>query len=122
MYGRYGGRDDLNLFLIVVALILSLFAPYTSIWVMLVSDLFMFLALFRVFSRNIVKRTEENRTFREKTAGIRRFFRMVKLNLSDKSHHYVMCPRCHTILRVPKGHGKVEITCRQCGKVFKARS
>ena len=36
----------------------------------------------------------------------------------DKDHRYFKCPNCGQQLRVPKGKGKLNITCRNCGVSF----
>ena len=32
------------------------------------------------------------------------------------------CPGCSQLLRVPKGNGRIEITCPRCGNVFDGKS
>ena len=123
MQGRYLGADTLNRFLIIAALIVDLIGSIARIpWLVLISEIMILYALFRCLSKNIVKRTNENRWFREKTMILRRFFKMLGLNVKDHKNKYMLCPKCHTILRVPRGHGKVEITCRSCGNTFKTKS
>ena len=31
-----------------------------------------------------------------------------------KTHKYFKCKSCKTVLRVPKGRGKIEVTCPKC--------
>lgn len=69
-------------------------------------------AYYRVFSRNITKRRAENIAF----IG---FFTRKKLRFQQrKTHKFYSCPKCKAMLRVPKGRGKIEITCKQCGTQF----
>ncbi|MCR5205137.1 MAG: hypothetical protein K6E47_08760 [Lachnospiraceae bacterium] len=53
-------------------------------------------------------------------------FRNKELNNDTKydkvTYRVFKCPECGQLLRVPKGSGRVEITCRRCGKVFEAKS
>ena len=73
----------------------------------LLSYVLMFWALFRVFSRNTYARYEENRKFL-------RFFDQLK----DRTHRYFSCPKCRQTVRVPRGKGKIAITCPRCKERF----
>ena len=35
-----------------------------------------------------------------------------------KTHKFYRCPKCKTWLRVPKGRGKITITCVKCANKF----
>ncbi len=111
MKGRYGS-DKLNTAILVVGLVtslLQLFMPtYGLKWAcMLISYGFLFWAMFRMFSRNVYKRYEENR----------KYLRFLD-KLKDKEHRYFDCPRCRQSVRVPKGKGKIAITCPKCKEKF----
>lgn len=98
MRGRYGGNDTLNKFLFGV---------------------FLFFLLVAIFSKNIARRQAENAKFLELTAPIRGFFGKKS---SDKTHRIFQCPQCGQKVRVPKGKGKIEITCPNCRNHFIKRS
>lgn len=111
MEGRYG-TDKLNMAILLTGLACSLLSSLlpgavAKLTFTTVSYAFMFLAIFRTFSRNIYKRYEENRKFLL-------FFQKLK----DKDHRYYNCPRCHQQVRVPKGRGKISITCPKCREKF----
>ena len=111
MAGRYG-TDKLGMTLLVASLVLSLISAFlgTSILnliVSLLSYLLMFWAIFRMFSRNTYARYEENRKFL-------RFFDQLK----DRQHRYFDCPKCRQTVRVPRGKGKIAITCPKCHEKF----
>lgn len=111
MQGRYGS-DKLNTTILIVALVISLlqlFMPnYGLRWaLMLISYGFLGWAIFRMLSRNTYKRYEENR----------KYLRFLD-RLKDKDHRYFDCPRCHQAVRVPKGKGKISITCPKCKEKF----
>lgn len=123
MQGRYGGNDTLNKWLFGFFFILLLFSAIFQ------SRLLNYLALavlvyyfFRVFSRNISHRSAENQKFLELTAPIQRFFRGKHHASKDKTHCIFHCPKCHQMVRVPKGHGKICITCPKCSTEFVKRS
>lgn len=111
MQGRYG-NDKLNTTVLLIALgasLLQLFMP--GIWLkwtfMVISYGFLAVAIFRMLSRNVYKRYEENR----------RFLRFLDRR-KDKEHRYFDCPRCRQAVRVPKGKGKISITCPKCKEKF----
>ena len=65
--------------------------------------------LFRVFSKNREKRLKENHVFMS-------YVELVKMNFEQrKTHRIFMCKVCGKKVRVPKGKGKIEITCPSCG-------
>ena len=111
MTGRYG-TDKLGLTLLVSALVMSLlgtFIPVAAVKLVLSLGYYalMFWALFRMFSRNTYARYEENRKFL-------RFFDQIK----DRDHRYFVCPKCRQTVRVPRGKGKIAITCPKCRERF----
>jgi len=111
MTGRYG-TDRLNMVILTVGLVASLlsvifrFEPVNLI-LFLVSYGMMFWAIFRCLSRNTYKRYQENRKFLQ-LAG----------RLKDREHRYFDCPKCRQMVRVPRGKGKISITCPRCREKF----
>lgn len=122
MYGRYG-TDPLNLFLLVLYLLsyflfaVTRFAPLS--WVSLV---LIFICLFRLFSRNIPRRRAENAKFLQLTGPVTRWLRLRRTIHRDKEHRYFKCPNCGQQLRVPRGKGRITVTCRGCGATFQEKS
>ena len=111
MAGRYG-TDKLGLATLCTALVLSLlgsFIPLAPVKLVLTLAYYglMFWTLFRMFSRNTYARYEENRKFL-------RFFDQLK----DRDHRYFCCPKCRQTVRVPRGKGKIAITCPRCKERF----
>ena len=111
MDGRYG-TDKLNMAILCTGLAFSLLASFipgaaVKLACTTVAYILMFIAIFRSLTRNIYKRYEENRKFLL-------FFQKLK----DKDHRYYNCPRCHQQVRVPKGKGKISITCPKCREKF----
>ena len=125
MQGRYG-NDQLNMFLIicgcVLTLILSLFVPGRFYYLRSIGTVFYIIALFRSFSKNCDKRRSENAKFMELSKPWRVFIMKKIGQLQDKDHRYYNCPQCHRTLRVPKGRGKINISCPHCGKQFKKKT
>ena len=77
------------------------------------------LGYFRMFSRNVQKRYQENCTYYRYANKIRDFFKKQKSYLQQsKTHHIYKCPKCKQKIRIPRGKGRVAITCRRCGTEF----
>ena len=121
MIGRYG-MDELGRFLNAVSLVLlivSLFVPLLSPLVLAL----LVLIFFRMFSRNRLKRTQENGAYLRLRHKLKTWFAArVQRMKESKTHRYYRCPSCRQSLRVPKGKGKIAITCPKCRKVFEKRT
>ena len=77
--------------------------------------------LFRIFSKNLPKRREENQRFlnwfwkaKSNAAG-------AKARRADKDHKYFTC-KCGAVCRVPVGKGKIVITWPKCGQKINAKT
>ncbi len=123
MQGRYGGNDTLNKWL------LGAFLLFLVLSLLLGSEICNLLAIaaliysyFRIFSRNISRRTAENQKFYEWTQPIRNIFSRKSNTSHDAAHRIFQCPNCGQKVRVPKGRGKIQITCPKCRHEFQKRS
>ncbi len=118
MQGRYG-NDRFNQFLMgaaMVFLIISIFGP--NIFYLLALGLMVY-AYYRMFSRKVYSRSAENQWYLKKESQVRSFFLGKKKEFAQrKTHRIFKCPNCKQKIRVPRGHGRVEITCRKCGNRF----
>lgn len=122
MDGRYG-NDQLNWFLIALYLVLYLLFALSGVAILYwLSLALVFLSLFRLFSRNVSRRREENARFMRRADPVIRWFRLQRTIRRDKEHRYFKCPNCGQQLRVPRGKGKITVTCRGCGASFQERS
>ncbi len=123
MRGRYG-LDQLNIFIagfIVFLMLLNLFLknPIVSV---LGFTLIVYL-YFRMFSRNITKRSDENTLYLKKTWKIRMRLRKEKGYMKlRKTHHIYHCPSCRQKIKIPRGRGKISIKCPKCSKQFIRKS
>jgi len=119
MIGRYG-PDQLYFFLFVLSLILTLLSRILH-WnpLYFAALALLILAILRMFSRNIPRRRAENDRFLRYWGPVKRWFRRRITRLKDsRTHRFFRCPSCKNTLRVPKGKGKVQITCPKCGQRF----
>lgn len=112
MMGRYGQMDKLNSLLLwtgVIIVLVSMFFPagVVTLILPLVSYGLLGVSLWRMLSRNVYKRARENR----------RYISFLE-RLKDREHRYYSCPACKQDVRVPKGKGKISITCPKCREKF----
>ncbi|MGN0390068.1 MAG: hypothetical protein ACI4L2_04570 [Wujia sp.] len=123
MQGRYG-LDAFSNFLMWTACILLFvnLMVHNRIISLLGFALFIY-AYVRVFSKNTIRRSEENTWFLNKTYSIRMRARKSREHMRiRKTHHIYRCPECRQKIRIPKGKGKIEITCPKCRCSFVKRS
>lgn len=128
MFGR-NGMDQLNVFMIIVALVLQ-FAQYpTATYSQLLGNLvygasmaLWVLVIFRCYSKNLHKRRSENQAVMGWWWNVRRKYKDAQVRRKDKDHKYFTCPQCKTICRVPVGKGKVVITCPKCKHKISAKT
>ena len=119
MIGRYG-NDQLNQVLMVAALACSIGSALSG-WGILyaASWALMGLGIFRMFSRNIYKRRSEAYAWLSLKQRAQTQFSGFRGRLQDsKTHRRYRCPQCRQELRVPKGKGKISITCPKCRMQF----
>ena len=123
MVGR-NGVDDLARFeslFVLVVLILSIFTR--SGLLDLIAIAFIVHMYFRVFSRNVSKRYEENQKFLNfRYDWTVKWNRKKKHFEQRKMYKFYKCPMCRQEVRVPRGHGKICITCPKCREEFIRRS
>ncbi len=133
MEGRYGA-DELNRFLTLCGWVLLLIGfvlsgidskvaliigsvLVTLSWALLIYS------LFRTFSKRTQERASENYKYfvcKNKVLG---WFRRLKARWQDrKTHRYFRCPQCKATVRVPRGKGKIRITCPKCKHQFVKKS
>lgn len=120
MQGRYGS-DALTLFLMCVGIglnIVSMFVPFLSFLALAV---FAF-AVWRMLSRNIYARQKENAAYLRGWQCVKNFFSGFRPRADAKTHRHYKCPECRQEVRVPRGKGKILITCPRCGKKFEKKT
>lgn len=115
MYGR-NGVDQFSNFLIKISFIFIIIPIFVRGYVGLIFNLLFWIiiiyAYFRILSKNIYKRQSENTWFINKINYLKTRF------TQRKQYKFYNCPKCKTHLRIPRGVGKVTITCKKCGYEF----
>lgn len=111
MVGRYG-TDRLNMVILCAGLVASLLSVIITVqpinlifWAL--SYGLMIWAIARSLSRNTYRRYQENRKFLQ-----------ILDRLKDREHRYFDCPKCRQRVRVPRGKGKISISCPRCREKF----
>lgn len=131
-YGRYGA-DNLYNFLFVLEIILLVIGAIfnllgrVAIGFMIASMILYPLAMlvlvycmFRFFSRNIAKRQKENQRY------LRIKYKLlhpVKSRRNNRpydtvTHVFRSCPKCNSVLRLPRERGKHTVKCPRCSERF----
>lgn len=126
MMGR-NGADALNRFLsvvLLVILIVDLFVRgYFASVLWSISIVLLIYIYFRMFSRNIYRRQQENGAYLRLRYRVTSSVRgMVDRWHQRKDFRFFKCPACRTRLRVPRGKGKINIVCRKCGTSFQRKT
>lgn len=127
MYGRYG-QDEFSRFLMIAALVLFVLAlifngGYVGTLFYAVAVAALVYDMVRIMSRNLYKRQQENEWYLKKRKAVTGWFRSLKDRWQQrKEYRFYRCPSCHTLLRVPRGKGKILMTCRKCGRRFERKT
>ena len=144
------GLDELSRTMLITALVLSLIGMIVSrsigwlrIVMSLLSGALLVLIVLRMMSKDFNKRYQENmkyltyetavkdwfrRTFRTKYTGAKTTTTRAKRAHKNpswsemKQFKYLICPQCAQRLRVPRGKGRIRVTCTNCGNVFETHS
>ena len=123
MQGRYG-TDTLSKFLLICGLVVVLFSSFSSsdtvrmIWYVVGWALIIY-CYYRMFSRNMSKRSAENQWYLKKEMKVRSWWqRRKQLFAGRRDYKIFKCPKCGQKLRVPRHKGKIAIHCRKCGEEF----
>lgn len=123
MYGRYGADDLSKVYLgaALACLIIYVFIRFSPIY--FAGILLMGYSLYRSFSKNTAKMSAQNQKYLSW-----RYQRVVKWNnekkhwAQRKEYRFYKCPDCRQKVRVPRGRGKIAITCPKCRTEFIKKS
>lgn len=122
MQGRYG-IDQLNSFLMIVCVICFIVNMFIgSIILTFIAYGTWLFVIFRMFSKNIYARNRENDKYLNFFSPLSRWLKLKLMSKQDPSNKYFSCPKCKQMVRVPKGHGTVVVTCPNCQNKFEKRT
>lgn len=127
MYGR-NGVDQFSRFLTYFACVLALLRLIIGTGA--VSNILFYAALvmliyanFRIYSKNLSKRRAENaKYFQYRMKVVNGFKNWRERRAQSKDYCFFRCPSCKAMLRVPRGKGKIRVTCRKCGNAFERKT
>ena len=126
MIGR-NGNDELNRFLLAADMVLILLSVVFSKGIGRILSpvvlILLGLTYYRMLSRDLMRRSDENMKYLHMKDRILAAFRIRKEQWTQrKDFKFFVCPACKATLRVPKGRGKIKIVCRKCGNSFTGKS
>jgi hypothetical protein len=123
MRGRYG-QDELSRVLTISALALYIVSVLTK-WIVLssLSMVVLIFCLFRSFSRNTANRAKEAELYfklKDKASGF--FAGPIGRLRQSKDYRFFKCPSCGQWCRVPRGKGRIIMTCSRCSTKFPGKT
>ena len=127
MQGRYG-VDHFSHFLVILAFLLMFIQLFIhhDVLRLIISVLVMIILIFsyyRTFSRNHYQRYREKEWYLKCHNSVKYFFSRERNNMQQrKTYKIFRCPNCGQSIRVPKGKGKIAITCPMCKTEFIKKS
>ena len=127
MAGR-NGNDQLNRFLLLAAVVLLLLASLLRRSVLgnllsLLVPVLLGLTYFRMLSRDLYRRRSENERYLRELEKLRAKLRIQRERWNQrKDYKFFTCPSCKSVMRVPRGRGKIRIVCHRCGNTFTGKS
>lgn len=123
MAGRYG-VDQLSNGMLILSITIIAIGMLTKVnELSTIAVLILGVSYFRILSKNINKRYEENLKFLKKWNPIKsKWLSFTNRIKQSKTHKFFKCPSCAKELRVPKGKGKINITCPSCNTKFEKRT
>ena len=144
--------DELNKALLItcgvcylLSFVLGRYAWASTLFRLLLAAAAIFLGI-RLFGRNAAARNNENMKYLSAVTAVKEFFHRTfrgsgtaqrpasstaSSSLLDKwrrqwheyrTYRYLICPQCSQRLRVPRGKGKIRVTCTKCRNQFIAKS
>ncbi len=126
LQGSYG-FDDFGKFLLYVYILFIILIGIIDIFVngifiviaRMIVSLIIIYAIFRIFSKKIYVRRNENEKYKLILKRTKDYFKLLKNKFKDrKTHIYKKCPYCKAVLRLKKIKGNHRAACPKCGKSF----
>lgn len=123
--------DDLSRFLLKAGVIIGVlgvvFSNKLLLWLGFSAIIILYI---RIFSKDKQRYYQENQTYLKYKNRFLRFFQKKTQTIQNKkntlkqkkTHRFYKCPECGQKVRIPKGRGKVTITCPSCGNKFVKKS
>lgn len=113
MIGRYG-MDKLGQHLMIFSAVLLILASFTHSYILrTLGYALLIFCICRILSKKHVLRLNENRKYFELLSKVQAYVKRDR-----RYYRYYKCPKCRKTTKVPKGKGKIAITCPHCRYEF----
>jgi len=110
--------DNLNRFLTIILLILIIITIFIrTFWLDIIKFALLAIIIFRLFSKNKLKRSKENQQYLKIKKTILKPFDIPLMNIKNFNKNvYKKCSKCHTTLKLPlpKKRGINHVVCPNC--------
>lgn len=118
------GPDDLAVFSVNLAIVLVLVNVFVrTSWLGWVALVLVAYSMFRIQSKNLGVRARENAAFLKALGPARPWIQNPRAAWSElRAYRHVRCTSCKQRVRVPRGKGKLRVTCPRCKSKFEVRS
>lgn len=118
------GPDDIVVFCTNLALVLVVVNIFVRAgWLGWVALALIAYSIFRIQSKNLGARAQENAAFLKALGPARPWVQNPKRAFAEaKEYKHVKCSSCGQRVRVPRGKGKLRVTCPKCKTKFEVRS
>ena len=118
------GPDDLAIFsmnVAIVVVIVNLFARMSWLgWIALALVVY---SMFRIQSKNLGARSRENEAFLKALGPALPWVHNPRAAMTElRTYKHARCSSCKQRVRVPRGKGKLRVTCPKCGTKFEVKS
>lgn len=125
MQGR-NGIDKLTYGILAIYCVFAFVKIFfrNSYWGYIIVSILQYIVLgymiFRIMSKNLQKRYNENFKFEQLISAWMPYFNHLKLRITFfRTHRFRTCRNCGEFLRLKKSRGAREVTCPKCGKISK---
>lgn len=124
MMGRYGVIDELSKLIFGIGITLTIFSMFFNSRILrFLATIFPIIFVYRTLSKNVRKRYGENARFLKSWNSAKRRARNKTKKIKGlKDYKYFKCINCDQNLRVPRGKGRVSITCPKCKTIMIKKS
>lgn len=123
MYGRYG-NDQLSRLYLGVAIVCLFVNLFTGLRLFYLAGIFLMVyGMYRSFSKDVAKMSAQNQKYLNwRYQRIAKYSNAKKHWAQRKEYRFYKCPGCRQKVRVPRGRGKIAITCPKCRAEFIKKS
>lgn len=118
------GFDLLGYLLLATCVLLTMLSRlFDVVLPSLLASIALVWAVARAFSHNIHKRWEENQRLVKWLPNLRHALSDGMMRHKQRrDDKFFRCPGCRNRLRLPRGKGRIQITCPRCGQRFGGRT